>query len=72
MDDFNVWGQPIKGRKKKQSNIFGGSLDMGFGSSTKKKLREILEEPLIQLKRMKFWIIKRESVRVLIVGIKYC
>jgi len=30
MDDFNVWGTTKK-KKKKQDNIFGGSLDLGLG-----------------------------------------
>jgi len=31
MDDFNVWGMPTKGRKRKQdSSLFGGGLGLGM------------------------------------------
>lgn len=38
MDDFNIWGQPSKGKKKKQEpNLFGGSFDLGVKTPKKQK-----------------------------------
>ena len=44
MDDFNIWKSSKKGGKK-QPNIFGGSLDFGFGSA---------EEDSEEIKRTNF------------------
>lgn len=38
MDDFNIWGQPSKGKKKKQEpNLFGGGFDLGIKPQKKQK-----------------------------------
>jgi hypothetical protein len=58
MDNINkmIWGQPQKGRKKKQENIFGGSLvDIGFSSSKKKEVERDTRRTFSQTQKNEIW-----------------